>query len=271
MLTVTLHRMISVREQFLCQVENPLRIRRMVKEYAGQTDYTHPHVLVDGKRLGWADPEDVGAIDFSTRRSYSGDGRIHLGPDGRPLNPYRTSAMIRGRGWLGHWGANFAADPLITCTDEDGALHVLLIKRPTGEWAYPGGFVDYGELATVTAVRELCEETGMDETAAQNILRSGKILHQGIVDDPRSTQNAWTETTVVHAHIADADALRLRLDAGDDAQDVRWAKVRPELFKELIDVHHAFLLMALETLISDGRIQAREYETCFKALGYRFP
>ena len=64
----------------------------------------------------WADSEDVKSIRFNAV-----DGNInrvsHWGPykieDGYPLNPVGRTG-IRGRGNLGRWGPNHAADPVVT-------------------------------------------------------------------------------------------------------------------------------------------------------------
>jgi ADP-ribose pyrophosphatase YjhB (NUDIX family) len=49
-------------------------------------------------------------------------------------------------------------------TNNEG--HVLLIKRKLppriGDWALPGGFLDWGENAETAAIREVREETGLD-------------------------------------------------------------------------------------------------------------
>ena len=66
----------------------------------------------------WADTEDVKSIRFNAQ-----DGNVnrisHWGPykitpdDGLPLNPVGRTG-IRGRGNLGRWGPNHAADPVVT-------------------------------------------------------------------------------------------------------------------------------------------------------------
>ena len=44
---------------------------------------------------------------------------------------------------------------------DDGRL-VLIRRRDTGQWALPGGMVQWGENITSTVRRELAEETGLD-------------------------------------------------------------------------------------------------------------
>ena len=45
------------------------------------------------------------------RRSYEGD--YQLDSNGRPLNPRGRTGLV-GRGLLGRWGPNHAADPIVT-------------------------------------------------------------------------------------------------------------------------------------------------------------
>ena len=54
---------------------------------------------------------------------------------------------MRGRGLLGKWGPNHAADPIVTrFHPQTGQLQMVAIKRKdTGDWAIPGGMVDAGE------------------------------------------------------------------------------------------------------------------------------
>ena len=69
---------------------------------------------------------------------------------GKPRNPRGRTGMT-GRGMLGKWGPNQAADAIVTRWNPDSPqnrdeLQVAAIKRQdTGEWALPGGFVDDGE------------------------------------------------------------------------------------------------------------------------------
>ena len=62
--------------------------------------------------------------------------------DGRPLNPVGRTGLA-GRGLLGKWGSNHAADPIVTrFHPAGGQLQVVAIQRKdTGQWAIPGGMV----------------------------------------------------------------------------------------------------------------------------------
>lgn len=94
---------------------------------------------------------------------------------------------------------------------EDGA--VLLVQRAhepfLGQWMLPAGFVEYGELAEESAVREADEETGL-----QVDLLGLWGFYFG-TDDPRNV-----------AHLAVYAARRAggELRAGDDAIDARFFK-----------------------------------------------
>ena len=82
--------------------------------------------------------------------------------DGVPLNP-RGRTGLRGRGLLGKWGPNHAADPIVT-RYQGAQLQMVAIKRKdTGDWAIPGGMVDDGEMVSDTLRREFTEEAGGHE------------------------------------------------------------------------------------------------------------
>ena len=51
------------------------------------------------------------------------------------------------------------------------------------------------------------------------------LVFRGYIDDPRNTDNAWTETTAIHFHCTEALARQLALAAGSDAQAVQWLDV----------------------------------------------
>jgi len=156
---------------------------------------------------------------------------------------------MRGRGLLGKWGPNFAADPIVTrfSPKEQGVLQIVAIKRAdTGEWALPGGMVDPGESVSVAVRREFTEEAGnipseegraIFKKHAENLFKSGEVAYTGYVDDPRNTDCAWMETTAYHFHCnAELGAL-LPLHAGDDAKDVMWINAGSEEHAALYASH----------------------------------
>lgn len=145
------------------------------------TPFEHPCVAANDrtkKAGGWADPQNHRVLDFTKRKSYTyaqrqqGVSSMVLDSEGRPMNPMGRTGMC-GRGLLGKWGANHAADPLVTRYAEvevdDGTgtghtttkrvLQMVAIKRKdNGEWAIPGGMVDDGEKVSATLMREFREE-----------------------------------------------------------------------------------------------------------------
>eukprot|EP00966_Prymnesium_polylepis_P054893 1269025-Prymnesium_polylepis.1 len=109
-------------------------------------EWTHAHVLDNDRERSsgakWADPPHVARAGLEGRFSYAGDGEpkpvaLH---DGYPRNPVGRTGL-RGRGLLGKWGPNHAADPIITrYHPTSGQLQVVAIQRKdTSQWAIPGG------------------------------------------------------------------------------------------------------------------------------------
>ncbi|XP_013145242.1 PREDICTED: ADP-ribose pyrophosphatase, mitochondrial isoform X3 [Papilio polytes] len=225
------------------------------KEYKPRF-YTAPSVY--GKP--WADP-DIDDLKFKptwnsidgnvNRKSYVGNYSIK---NGFPMNPVGRTG-IYGRGLLGRWGPNHAADPVVTRwkkqADGENAideitkkpiLQFVAIKRgDTGEWALPGGMVDPGEKVGVTAVREFQEEamnslSATDEEKSQwnqqlkYFFSKGVEVYSGYVDDPRNTDNAWLETVAYNFHDHDGSTVGgLKLNAGDDAVGVCWVDITPNI------------------------------------------
>jgi hypothetical protein len=88
-------------------------------------EYTSPIVLNTNPEITnssppkWADPinprdikvwNDLDATFKADRRSHMGDYEVE---HGRPLNPVGRTGLA-GRGILGKWGPNHAADPIVT-------------------------------------------------------------------------------------------------------------------------------------------------------------
>lgn len=196
--------------------------------------YTAEAVTTRGVAQGWADPESIAGIDFTQRLSYTGP--IATDEAGYPLNP-RGRTGLAGRGLLGKWGPNHAADPIVfTPVSRNDGLSVLLIERQdTGALALPGGMVDPGERVSATVKRELSEETGVivNEEAFNTIYR-------GYVDDPRNTDNAWMETVAAYV-IIDGP---IEPAAGDDAAAVKLVPVEEAIQMRLYANHKDFILKA---------------------------
>lgn len=157
-------------------------------DYAPPT-WTHDAVLKNARDMGppsqgWADPPELAALrsELQSRTTFaSGNGVPQpMGTAllwdekvGAPLNPVGRTGLA-GRGLLGKWGANHAADPIVTrFHPQTGQLQVVAIQRKdTGQWAIPGGMVDPGENVSVTVKREFTEEAGAiaDEAERQEFL-----------------------------------------------------------------------------------------------------
>jgi len=204
--------------------------------------YVSPVVLKNDctkNPAGWADPEDIKEVRETPRESFS--GALKCDEAGRPKNPVGRTG-IAGRGLLGKWGPNYAADPIITRINRvTGDVEMLAIKRQdNGQWAIPGGMVDKGEEVSKTLARELQEETGVVLDMAE-----GHVIYRGYVDDPRNTDHAWMETTAKHVHLSGETAARMNLRAGSDARAVRWLPLVPETVRNLYASHCALVKATL--------------------------
>ncbi|XP_076999009.1 ADP-ribose pyrophosphatase, mitochondrial [Tamandua tetradactyla] len=236
-------------------------------------EYT-AHSVLAGPR--WADPQ-ISESNFSPkfnekdgyvqRKSQNGLYEIE---NGRPRNPAGRTGLI-GRGLLGRWGPNHAADPIITRWKRDGSgnksthpvsgkniLQFVAIKRKDcGEWAIPGGMVDPGEKISATLKREFGEEAlnslqkpsaekrEMEEQLHKLFSQEHLVIYQGYVDDPRNTDNAWMETEAVNYHDETGEIMdNLILEAGDDAGKVKWVDISDKL--KLYASHSQFIKLVAE-------------------------
>ena len=206
------------------------------------------------------------------RRSHSGDYAIDS--NGCPRNPMGRTG-IRGRGLLGRFGPNHAADPIVSrwkrdargniVRDKDGEklIEVVLIKRrDTGAWAIPGGMVEAGDSVSLTLKKEFGEEAmdsfGMTPSQKETMMgqlnllfETGVEIYKGFSDDPRNTDIAWMETVAFNFHDDDGEATKaFKLTAGDDAGDVAWTTITPGL--NLYANHTAHIVKARARLLSNS-------------------
>jgi len=212
------------------------------------TEFNAPVVL--DKNTSWADPEDIANVKHLL---ISFEGDVKYDNNGIPLNPIGRTGL-KGRGILGKWGANFAVDGIVTTLNITlNQLQVLTITRSdTGETALPGGMVDAGETAIETRNRELEEELSVNPTDLSNHLYE-KTVHSGYVDDPRNTDNAWLETTVIHTHLDYKNASKMQVSAGDDASDFKWVTITPESLTSFYANHGLSLLIAIKEMVHSNQ------------------
>ena len=113
-------------------------------------------------------------------------------------------------------------------TIRDDRLHALLVQRAEhpyrGFWALPGGHVEHGkESAEAAAVRELCEETGLEW--------HGHLEQVRTYSDPERDPRIAAGLQVASVAFAALAPSLPDPDAGSDAADARWWPVAevPEL------------------------------------------
>lgn len=96
----------------------------------------------------------------------------------------------------------------------DTALKVLLIRRKLppykGSWALPGGFVQMAESVDEAAVRELREETGVEDVFLEQLYTFGSVGR-----DPR-------DRIISVAYYALINLESHPVQAASDASDARW-------------------------------------------------
>ena len=113
---------------------NPQFTLCLIQSTYSPFEYTAPAVLAGPE---WADAMEVPVQELLTRSSYEGD--ICIDASKRPRNPIGRTGM-RGRGLLGKWGPNHAADPVVLRSSSSGGIQVVVIRRgDIGVWALPGG------------------------------------------------------------------------------------------------------------------------------------
>ncbi len=122
----------------------------------------------------------------------------------------------------------------VTQTKEDNyrklpgkELKILLIKRGghpyLGSWALPGGFVNPDETTEQAAMRELKEETGVDNIYLEQLYT---------FSEPERDPRMWVMSC---SYLALADSGKISVEAGDDARQAEWFTVKTCATEEIIN------------------------------------
>src|SRR6185295_3748417 len=135
-------------------------------------------------------------------------------------------------------------------------LRILLVRRKgqpyRGCWALPGGFVEIDEGVDAAALRELQEETGVEDLFLEQLHTFGEPKR-----DPR-------ERVISVAYYSLIRQKEHKLQAGSDASDTQWFPVR-RLPKLAFD-HDVIIAMALERL----QCRVRSAPVIFELLSHKF-
>ncbi|HYE81331.1 MAG TPA: NUDIX domain-containing protein [Clostridia bacterium] len=103
-------------------------------------------------------------------------------------------------------------------------LKILMVKRGNhpymGYWALPGGFVDMGESLDKAALRELKEETNIDNIYMEQLYTWGDTGR-----DPRTRVIGCSYMSLV-------DSSKLNVRAGDDADAAAWFRVSSSVIEQ---------------------------------------
>lgn len=122
---------------------------------------------------------------------------------------------------------------VFTVTDEEKknyrklpekVLRLLMIKRGEhpfiGQWALPGGFVKMDESIDEGALRELKEETNIDNIYMEQLYTWGDVGR-----DPRTRVISVSYMSLI-------DSKSLDIKANDDADEAKWFTVKSKIIKE---------------------------------------
>jgi 8-oxo-dGTP diphosphatase len=145
---------------------------------------------------------------------------------------------------------SLTVDCIIFGLDESSRLKILLIQRANdpfmGAWALPGGFVDENETLEAAALRELKEETGVENVFIEQLFTFGNPGR-----DPRGR-------VVTVAYFSLINLIQYKIVADTDAQDVKWFPL--DELPQLAFDHQEIVNLAISRLRGKVRYQPIGFE-----------
>tara|TARA_Y100000389_G_C17440376_1_gene508199 strand:- start:894 stop:1697 length:804 start_codon:yes stop_codon:yes gene_type:complete len=205
--------------------------RVFTNDYDNDCPYFEHESVANNEGI-WADSSNITFSELAKREVWKNNKLVSLINanikflNGKPITPIKTG--IKGRGLLGKFGPNHAADPIVTRVNPvTQHIEFIAAKRvDTNQYCIPGGMVDPGESVSLTLKREFKEEVASkcDEVIINEVFKNGNLLYSGpTYNDPRTTDNAWIETYVMHYHISNTLAKKLHLSPQlSENSKVKW-------------------------------------------------
>jgi len=128
---------------------------------------------------------------------------------------------------------------VVLFTIRAGDLAVLMIRRGgapfKGHWALPGGFVEENETLERAAIRELKEETSIDQPSLEQL---------GAFGDPGRDPRGHTVSVAFYAFLV----APARPVAADDAADAQWVSLATISRARVAFDHARIIALAVERL-----------------------
>ncbi len=115
----------------------------------------------------------------------------------------------------------------------DDQKRILLTKEENGQWAFPGGGMDWGETAHRALVREIQEEMGL---GASWIADCPSYFYSDTIDDGRWFAFVLYETTLEHLEFTPSDeCIEIGFFTKDDALNLNLFSDVRTFFEKIYD------------------------------------
>ena len=104
---------------------------------------------------------------------------------------------------------------------------------------------EFGEEAMNSLQKSRADTQELEKQLHKLFSQEHFVVYRGYVDDPWNTDNAWMETEAVNYHDETREVMDLLpLEAGDDAEKVRWVDINDKL--KLYASHSQFIQLVAE-------------------------